>query len=240
MNLTFLPNQTVTAKDLNAIATDLGASSPEYVDGSTYATETLNSITESLVSPGVSIGGFEPSVDGSTVTLSPGVAFFSNGRKFRSTDKVILTTSVTDGYVYLLQNADGTVDAEITETPPPDGALLIALLVGGAVDDRRTYATSRVADTGGRAVQRVSPIYGDPNVSLTICQIRPAFPAKYIIVKGNAVEIPTDGTENYIDMIIGRNNRLFVSQSNGTITLRIKQWYPADGNELGLGSVELR
>ena len=196
-NVTFFANQEVTAEDLNAIATDLGGESPGFVDGETYAVEELNKITAAIVNEGVSINGFTPSIADSVISIASGIAYFADGYKFRLEDTVSMSVDITDGYVYLLKNDDQSVELLATEEEPPEGAILLALLVGSKIDDRRTYATSKVEGLGGSAYQIVLPAYYEVDTTSSEwqlhAQIHPAFTPKYLIINDRAYELPEEG-----------------------------------------------
>lgn len=203
MSVTFFANQTVTADDLNSIATDLGGESPGYAEDNTYEVDSLNAITAAAVSPGVSINGFAPFISDGIISTTSGIAFFSDGYKFRLDKTVSITTELTDGYVYLLKNEDQTVELLATETEPPETAILIAILTGGTIDDRRVYATAKAEGTGSQSYQKVLPAYFafDENISgwQSQAEIYPAFsnPRYVILDTGIALTLPEEGEYIY-------------------------------------------
>lgn len=241
MNVNFFADKEVSAADLNSIVTDLGGESPGFEDGVEYSTSELNRITAALVGEGVSIDAFMPTAADGVLTVTEGVAFFADGAKFRLDEAVSMTLDIADGYIYLQRSDDGTVELLATGTEPPEGAILLALLISGAVHDRRTYAVAKAE--GSRSIrQKIMPAYIDCDVAAKVWQIRaeihPAFtnPAYIIFDDGRACPLPEQNSGEYYFTdrnIIGgsewASDHERISFANGIITIECRGGSPRSG-----------
>lgn len=246
MSVSFFTNQEVAGEDLNAISTVFDGESPGFTDGNTYTVEDLNRVTSAITAPGVSINGFAPSVNDGVLSVTGGIAFFADGYKFRLDSAVSMTLNISDGYIYLLKNKDLSVELLATEEEPPEGAMLLAHLVGSQIDDRRTYAAAKAPGIGGRCYQKLLPVYFDVDtnyVNTTDWQLRaeihPAFTPKYLILGNIAIELPADGERAYDPTSLSSWSEEGYSLENGVV----KIWYrnrSANSGPARTGYVELR
>ena len=196
MNISFFANQEVSAEDLNAVVTNFGCEGPGFTNETSYTVEDLNRITAAITTAGVSIDGFNPSIVGSVLTITNGMAYFSDGYKFYLDSDTSMNVDITDGYVYITKDEEQIVHLLITEEGPPDGAIILAALVGGQVDDRRTYALAKASGIGGRVYQKILPIYYDITTDQSWklrAEITPAFPPRYIIIDDVIVKLSDTG-----------------------------------------------
>ncbi len=146
----------VTAEDLNNIAKDLGASefSAFKEDGTPFAVESLNGITQALTSKGILLIGSccAVSISDSIITVADGVCVFDNGAKKRITEPQTLTfIEGSHNYVYLLNNVTANQIQLITSTTDPaeseepiDYVMLAEISMGKVVVDRRYWSISKV------------------------------------------------------------------------------------------------
>ena len=76
----FIDNALYGTEDVNNITKNLvGAGIAPFPTKDTYTAEDLNGLTSALVGSGTSLDGCKCTVSGTTVTVAPGIIYFSNG-----------------------------------------------------------------------------------------------------------------------------------------------------------------
>ena len=178
----FTDNQNVDSSSVNEIAENISEISgdsayPAFSDGIVYGISALNSITQVLVTKGVS-SGCDVVCSGLNVTISKGQAFFADGRRITIDDDGIKLTRPQNekSYVWLLNDeVTGIVSAKCTkEEPSGDFIKLAEISQAGTVTPKKdvalmknssllpnSYITQTVYFSKGTTGEREIPINGN-------------------------------------------------------------------------------
>ena len=143
-------NQIVTEEDLNAMATDLGATDFNNFTGiEKFGADKLNEITQSLVSEGILISDdMCRCVKTDTgITIMPGTIVFKNGAKKTISENMSIEAA-NGTVVYALNNiAAGTCTIKVSNAFPTDATTdyvpLCKISSSGALIDKRSVATAK-------------------------------------------------------------------------------------------------
>ena len=150
-------NVTYGTDDINAIVRSLtGAGVSIFPSGETFNVSDLNSITEAMVSEGVSFDGLRVSLSNGKIHIAPGTGFFENGAIITvDADGEDVEYKVSEN-VYVYAEYDKTLnvcDFRTSEEAPSEAEGVFRLMLAvieadGTVTDKRAVAQSKVASIG--------------------------------------------------------------------------------------------
>jgi len=171
----FSYNQTITNGDLNNVAIDLGSATfNNFSNGVEYAVNSLNGITEDLVTKGIlfTLNRFMPSLSGSTLSIGTGVAVFSDGAKIRMTDSASITLASTSTTQYCFLRKNSLTDIELCVEPSLPASLTnivkICTISGGEVVDTREYSLANTLKANPRIVTLSGSTWASERKTCTI------------------------------------------------------------------------
>lgn len=150
-------NNVYGVDDVNAIVSNLvGAGIAPFPSGDTYDVSELNSLTSALVAEGTSLDGLKVSFADNKIHIAQGIGYFENGATIVvDADGEGLDYSVAETlYVYAEYNqALNTCVFQTSESEPSDDIgiytlMLATIAADGSVEDKRTFAQSKVASLG--------------------------------------------------------------------------------------------
>lgn len=155
----FVDNAVYGPEDINDITRSLtGAGIAPFLTKDRYNVSDLNDLAAALVAEGTSLDGCKCSVENAgteamSVTVAQGIVFFESGVRLTVDEEgcLLYITPNTAGYAYAhyspaLQKADIVFSGEL----PADGeyVLLAEIAEDGGIQDKRTFARSKVATFG--------------------------------------------------------------------------------------------
>lgn len=147
--INFVDNQVVTAENLNNISRELGSDSANFEEGVVYGVDSLNQISESLITRGVSYGCLL-SVSEGQILIGAGVLFMGDGKRIEIDAEGIMLPYEAGSKHYVWFNQDlllGVISPQCTKTEPEgdDFVLLGEINESGIVSrgaDRATMKNS--------------------------------------------------------------------------------------------------
>lgn len=192
----FVDSSIYGTEDINDITRSLtGAGIAPFLTKDSYDISDLNVMTSALVAEGTSLDGCKCSVENAgteemTVTIAQGIVFFESGVRLTVDEEGynVAVTPNTAGYVYAhyslaLQKADIVFDTEL----PSDGeyVILAEIAADGGIQDKRTFARSKIATIGKNI--KLTPSF--ERVEPELFEIDDKGEYIYILAKAPAVDL---------------------------------------------------
>ena len=153
-HFSFADNEIYSAKDVNNITKRLVTQgvADSFVDGQPYNISKMNELGALMYTSGVvpeTVSTLKVTVDGETVLIHPGMAFFEDGAviEIEEDGHVLSRIPGVANYVYLkndLVNTNTCFPVCSSEQPTGDFVLLAEISENGVVTDKRTYATGKL------------------------------------------------------------------------------------------------
>lgn len=146
---TFADNETYGVDDINAAVSRLTTSGVTVcpTDGNLIAA--LNGVTAAMATQGVDFDSYSclVSVENEKIKISPGTAFFEDGKCIVIDTEGAELSLEKEVYVYLFEdiNQNSCYPCAAAELPESRYVLLAYINADGTVADKRTYAVSKLA-----------------------------------------------------------------------------------------------